>query len=1214
MRGRARIRKQWDGEASGIIGFHPRRLLRGDRINLHYGVDSPEQRHLMRLSAIRLAGFKSFVDPTHLKLDSNLTAVVGPNGCGKSNIIDAVRWVMGESSARQLRGDAMEDVIFNGSKGRKPVGRASVELVFDNSEGRLEGQFGQYAEISVKRELARDGQSTYFLNGKRCRRRDVSDLFLGTGLGSRNSYAIIQQGTVSRLVEARPEDMRNIIEEAAGISRYKERRRETENRIRHTRDNLDRLDDLRSELGERLAQLKRQADNAERYKLLKTEERKVGAELVVLRLQALEVESREQEARIESARSAYEAARAEADAGNKSAEEARADQQVATDALQAAQGAFYGAESALSQLDQAIRHARELAEIRRREQAQLAGELDRLEAEQKTAGDARQTLERELADARAQLAQATESEDRLADQAARAEEELSRVQSGWDQIVEQAQKPLRDAERERVRVEHAERQLEDYARRADRLRARLAELDIEAAERKAAASTQQHAKRVQEQEAARAQVTELDVRLGELRLRRSESDRALDEARKVLHRLRGQRTSLEALQKAALQQDEARMGGWLQQHGLAEQPRLAQLLQVEPGHETAVEAVLGPWLQAVAAASAPELEDAPPAALGLVSDSPSGALPVPATVAGARPLISLVEGPAVLMALLDDVYYTDDPATAAHRADQLKPGQRLVTSDGSIYGPGYRWYASAGSAGESVIARERTLKQLHQDVSAAEAEEQQHRQALETARTELSALDARRSELVSAADQVSRQAARALAEQERDQSQLEQSRRQREAGDTELKELTAAQAKAREELDAARATLSKLMEQAAQAEQRRNALQAELTQARQAMAEVRHQLDQARRSRQDAAMQLSQRETRLGAARQRVDELVARRRELDARLRAEDARADRSEKPIETLEAERGPAEAHKQAAEADLRKARERLQTAEVRVRERADLARKATSKLEPLRERLQQAKLDAQGLQVRRQTLVERLQEMNATLSTVRAGLPEDATVDAWVEQLASLERRIQRLGAINLAAIEEYAEQQARAEYLDAQHKDLTDALEQLTSAINQIDRETRARFRETFETVNGHFQTRFPMLFGGGEATLELTGDDLLETGIRVMARPPGKRNASIQLLSGGEKAMTAVALLFALFQLTPAPFCMLDEVDAPLDDANVSRYCDMIRHMSEDVQFIIISHNKLTMELADRLHGVTMQEPGVSRLVSVDMEQALEMAG
>ena len=349
-------------------------------------------------------------------------------------------------------------------------------------------------------------------------------------------------------------------------------------------------------------------------------------------------------------------------------------------------------------------------------------------------------------------------------------------------------------------------------------------------------------------------------------------------------------------------------------------------------------------------------------------------------------------------------------------------------------------------------------------------------------------------------------------------------------------------------------------------------------------------------------------------ARQRVDELVARRRELDARLRAEDARADRSEKPIETLEAERGPAEKHKQAADADLRQARERLQTAEVRVRERADLARKASAKLEPLRERLQQAKLDAQGLQVRRQTLLERLQEMNVTLASVRSGLSEDATVDAWVERLSSLERRIQRLGAINLAAIEEFAEQQERAEYIDRQHADLTGALDQLTNAINQIDRETRARFRETFETVNGHFQTRFPMLFGGGEATLELTGDDLLETGIRVMARPPGKRNASIQLLSGGEKAMTAVALLFALFQLTPAPFCMLDEVDAPLDDANVSRYCDMIRHMSDDVQFIIISHNKLTMELADRLHGVTMQEPGVSRLVSVDMEQALEMAG
>jgi len=1168
----------------------------------------------MRLSAIRLAGFKSFVDPTHLKLDSNLTAVVGPNGCGKSNIIDAVRWVMGESSARQLRGDAMEDVIFNGSKGRKPVGRASVELVFDNSEGKLEGQFGQYAEISVKRELARDGQSTYFLNGKRCRRRDVSDLFLGTGLGSRNSYAIIQQGTVSRLVEARPEDMRNIIEEAAGISRYKERRRETENRIRHTRDNLDRLDDLRSELGERLALLKRQAENAERYKQLKSEERQVGAELLVLRLQALEQEGEEQQSRIDAARQAYEAARGESDAAAKAADDARQAQQTASDGLQSAQGAFYGAESALSQLDQAIRHARELAEIRRREQAQLAGEMDRLDSEQKSAGDTRQALEAELSEARATLTSASAEEDRLAEQAAQSEAELSRIQAGWDQIVEQAQKPLRDAERERVRVEHAERQLEDYARRGEKLSTRLAEIDLPAAETKAADSLKRHESLVADLEAARARVADVDQQLAGLRTARGEADRALDEARQQLHRLRGQRTSLEALQKAALQQDQERLGPWLEQNGVAELPRLAKLLQVEPGYETAVESVLGPWLQAVAAGDIPEVDEAPPAALGLVSDSESGAVSVPASVAGARPLIACVEGPAVLMALLDGVYYTDDVATAARRADHLKPGQRLVTPDGSIFGPGYRWYASAGATGDSVIARERMLKQLTGDVAAAETEEQRQRESLETIRGQLAELDQQRSELLSTSDQVARDAARALADRERDQGQVEQLKRSQSAAQGELAELADNKATAEASLQAARRALTELMEQAAQAEQRRNALQVELTQARQHMAEIRHGLDQARRARQDSAMRLSERETRLGAARQRVEELVARRRELDARMRAEDARADRSEKPIETLQAERGPAEKHKQTAEADLRQARERLQTAEVRVRERADLARKAASKLDPLRERLQQAKLDAQGLQVRRQTLLERLQEMNVSLSSVRAELEEGATVDAWVERLASLERRIQRLGAINLAAIEEFAEQQERAEYLDRQHEDLTGALDQLTTAINQIDRETRARFRETFETVNGHFQTRFPLLFGGGEATLELTGDDLLETGIRVMARPPGKRNSSIQLLSGGEKAMTAVALLFALFQLTPAPFCMLDEVDAPLDDANVSRYCDMIRHMSDDVQFIIISHNKLTMELADRLHGVTMQEPGVSRLVSVDMEQALEMAG
>lgn len=1165
----------------------------------------------MRLSAIRMSGFKSFVDPIQLKLETALTGVVGPNGCGKSNVIDAVRWVMGESSAKQLRGDAMEDVIFNGSKGRKPVGRASVEIVFDNSEGKLGGQYATYAEIAVKRELSRDGQSQYFLNGKRCRRRDIADIFLGTGLGGKSSYAIIQQGTVSRFVEAKPEDMRTIIEEAAGISKYKERRRETENRIRHTRENLSRLDDLRSELGERLTTLERQAKNAEKYKEYKAQERRLKAELILLRLAALDTEAATANERISAHEAKLADARKASAEAQQAADTARERHQQATDALQTAQAEFYGAEAELSKLDQSIAHAKQMNDMRRREHTQLAQEAEALaqalQREQQGQGD----VQRDLEAAKTQLQQATDAEQSAHAALGEADSTLAQAQKDWDAAVDAASTPLREAEAQRARVENQERRLGEFAQRLERLQEQQAQVDLASLASRVSQLVAAHSEADGATNALRGQLADVDQQVQDLREQRAGQEQQVESARQALHAVRGKLAGLEALQRTALADSDKALARWTAEHGLDQAPRLAERLKVAAGFEVAAEAALGHWLQAIVSQTMPDA--APPARLALVNDDGEPA-PNPAAPSGTQALADYVTGPAAVSQLLSGWFVADDLQAARALQNKLEPGQRLVTRAGDCVGRGFTWLAGSGGAAESVIVRERDITALRSEQGDCEKAVNDAEQVIQSTRTALTQAEQQRSQFSGELDTRVRAAGQALAARERAQVEHDQAASRVEAAKAETAELTAAREDAQAQLSDARGKLQGLLDTAEKAEQARTAVQARLNAARTAVQEQRAALDKARQARQDASVAVNERQSRLQNTSQRLEELASRKTAVASRLEGFEAPGEAATESVEVLEAKRAPALEAKQTAEQALRRCRESLQTADTRVRELLETARRTEAAVDPVRDALQQVRLAAEGLSVRRQTLHEQFAESGMDEDAVRGELDPEASVSGWVEALEAMERRIARLGAINLAAIDEYKEQKERADYLDAQHADLTEALDQLTDAIEKIDRETKTRFKATFETVNSNFKTRFPALFGGGEAYLELTGEDLLDTGIRVMARPPGKRNASIAMLSGGEKAMTAVALLFALFELTPAPFCMLDEVDAPLDDANVGRYCDMIRQMSADVQFIIITHNKLTMELADRLHGVTMAEPGVSRLVTVDMDQALEMAG
>jgi chromosome segregation protein len=1166
----------------------------------------------MRLKTIKLAGFKSFVDPTIVKLPSNLCGVVGPNGCGKSNIIDAVRWVLGEASAKHLRGESMADVIFNGSTGRKPVGQAAIELVFDNAEGTLGGEYASYAEIAIRRTVSRDGLSHYYLNGTRCRRRDITDIFLGTGLGPR-SYAIIEQGMISRLIEARPEDLRVYIEEAAGISRYKERRKDTENRIRRTRENLERLTDFREELERQLQHLKRQAAAAERYSELKTEERRISAELLALQWRQLDAQGaglRESVLRREVELAAIDARHARVDAD---IEKAREQHSGLTEALGGVQERYYAIGADIARTEQSVQLQQERAR-------QLRADLDQTRR-------SREEAERHLRDDEARLARiGAELEDvvpalagaeaaELAGQEtlALAEEAMHRWQLEWDEFSSASEAPRREVGVQQSRIRHLEEALAQAQQRLERLEHEAAELDTTAVEteRETLDARVQALEEISHgwQERADTVRGQIDVARGRI----TQLTGQLDEVRGALQEQRGRFASLQALQQAALGQTDEVVTGWLQAQGIARNQRVAERLAVDAGWETAVETVLGNHLQAVCVDDmnplAAALEHFGAGALGLFSPR------LTAAGAGAAPrsLAARVRAEFDVGGLLAGVLVADSLPEALALQRQLAPGESVVTRDGIWLGRDWLRLARDTDARAGVIQRSRELAALGAATEAGREREALLLETLEQSREELRELEAgmlqqqqelraataRYTEARSALSGCTARLEQMLLRDERNRSEQQQTRERRDAQ--------------RAELQAARSLLEAALDAMHRDSQQRETLQLQRDMARQALEAAR----QKARQDKDSAHQLAMRRQSLGSQTESLRAAIARIAgqfaQLEARAEALAAQIGATEGPIaegrELLETQLQD----RLAVEGELTAARARVQQVEHELRE-AERSRHAIEQEAGIvRAALEQERIAAQGVQVRLGTILEQLQKGHADLGSVMASLPDDAGETAWQAQLERLGNQLARLGPINLAAIEEHRQQSERKNYLDAQNADLVEALETLENAIRKIDRETRTRFKDTFDRVNSGLQELFPRVFGGGHAYLELTGEDLLDTGVAIMARPPGKRNATIHLLSGGEKALTAISLVFSIFRLNPSPFCMLDEVDAPLDDANVGRFARLVKEMSETVQFIVITHNKITMEMTHHLMGVTMQEPGVSRLVSVDVEEAVALA-
>ena len=1179
----------------------------------------------MRLKCIKLAGFKSFVDLTTVNLPTNLTAIVGPNGCGKSNVIDAVRWVMGESSAKHLRGESMADVIFNGSNARKPVAQAFIELVFDNAEGRLGGEYAKYSEISIKRQVTRDGISNYYFNGTKCRRKDITELFMGTGLGPR-SYSIIEQGMISKMVEAKPDELRVFLEEAAGISKYKERRRETENRMRRTRENLERLEDIRDELGRQLEHLQRQSEAAEKYKEYKEDERTYRAQLLALRWTGFDKQVSEKETLIRDLEIKLEACLSDRVSKETEIEKHRSEHTDLSDGFNEVQARFYGLGADIARTEQNIQHQKELnrqlhLDIAQTEQSYTEA-LEHLETD-----DVKfEELTDELDKIQPELEQAQVTEVESAQALANAEEAMQNWQSEWDSFNQQAAEPKERAQVEQSRILHLEQSVQRSRDRVQRLINERETLSPGPLEEEAQELAEQMAEVELEVETLQGKVDELIDQIGQQREVNSDTSAELDHLRGSIQEMKGRFASLQALQQAALGQKNDAIVGWLKGNNLEGNARLAEGLQVDGGWETAVETVLGDHLQAVCVGDIDEVG-------AVLGDLDSGAVSVidkqvqvkpyqsdshqedrnRSHFAAAKLMTEVVAADCDLAALLAGVYLVDSLGQALQLRPQLTAVESVVTKDGIWLGANWIKVAKDVDEKAGVIQRQQEIEELEPAIQAVQSRIDSLSDELKTGRENLSELEQRREQAQREVGQASRALGELKSQHSAKQVRIEQIAMRRDRLETELSECEDQVAQEQEMLGESRIVLQDSLDCMAGDTVRREELLAQRDENRSVLDEVRQSARHDKDKSHQLALQAQSLATQLDSTSLGLERLRGQVSALKERVEALKEKTASSDDPVELIQAQLEELLGKRLVVEEELAVARRKLEEVDHEMRRLEKLRSDADEAAQSIRNQLESLRMEWQGLKVNLENVQNQLSEASFDITAVLEAMPEEANELEWEKTLEKITNRITRLGAINLAAIDEYKQQAERKTYLDAQNEDLSTALETLENAIRKIDRETRTRFKETFDKVNNGLQELFPRVFGGGHAYLELTGDDLLDTGVAIMARPPGKRNSTIHLLSGGEKALTAIALVFSIFQLNPAPFCMLDEVDAPLDDANVSRYSKLVEEMSAKVQFIFITQNKIAMEMAKQLMGVTMHEAGVSRLVSVDVEEAVELA-
>ena len=1165
----------------------------------------------MRLKSIKLAGFKSFVDPTKVLLPGNLCAVVGPNGCGKSNIIDAVRWVMGESSAKNLRGENATDVIFNGSSSRQPVGQATIELVFDNHDRTLAGEFASYNEVSIRRKVTREGQSTYYLNGQKCRRRDVTDLFLGTGLGPR-SYSIIEQGMISRLIESRPEELRVYIEEAAGISRYKERRRDTANRISRSRENLARLQDIREELGRQLETLKQQATAAEQYTELKQNERQHKSQLAALQWRELRQKLIDQRINMGRIEEQIVLQKSEQDTRLVQMDVQKNDLALLNDSFTEQQGGFYGLGADIARLEQTIEYQQQQQKRWQADETEALEQLQRIDEACTADGNELNQLsqQQEQLELDAELAseQLFEAETHVQEK----EEQRQYWQLQWQQKSDQTSHLKRIIEVAKTGLQHQQQQAsqarQDRQTSVSELEnlsfANEADIDLLGA---------QLDQQKQQQQLFKEQLLNLETELEALKQEERGQQEALDGQVQELGMLAGQLASLRLLLAEAEQDAPDLPADWQAEVD----QKLVDAMQADPQWEVAVEHVLQDWLGGYLLGQMPDQNVGQLiAARGLTLFVPQQHQNSTKPINTHPSLVDKVTVPFGLQSLLAHVFLVNNWHEAKDLLASLPIYASVILPDGLWIGHGWVRTPPREGSVTGVLGRKQQVQALSTQEAALRAHQKITQDTLTQAREETVELEKTLTQTREAQQQgqhqaqqkqqalalLQQQSQQGLAQQQNLQQRIQQQTQRLEDSDEEIALL-------QEQLGEHELALESTQLNLPDLEVDKESVETQLGQ-------VRHEFSQ----KQQQVMQLQARK----------DSVLAQITSLGRSVeRLHEQRAQWRDKQTE-IESRDGSQQQLDDGSEKSLAEQLERLLTLRVEAETKMEQGRRGINQLEQVMRQLEKQQLQQDNeiqqadrvlqderliereLEVNAEHIKKLMIEQNVLVEKLAEILPETIDQEHLSRLLEQCQNRIKRLGAINLVAIEEYKLQQERKAFLDLQHDEVIDALDSLEQAMQKIDKETRARFKQTFDTVNESLGSLFPKVFGGGRASLELTDDDMLSTGVTIMAQPPGKRNSSIHLLSGGEKALTAIALVFSIFQLNPSPFCMLDEVDAPLDDANVERYARLVREMSAQVQFIYISHNKIAMEMATQLLGVTMQEAGVSRVVTVDVDQAINM--
>ena len=1168
----------------------------------------------MRLNSIKLSGFKSFAEPTHFMLPGQLVGVVGPNGCGKSNIIDAVRWVLGESRASELRGESMQDVIFNGTTTRKSSSRSSVELIFDNGDHRAGGQWSQFPEIAVKRVLTRDGTSSYYINNQPVRRRDVQDVFLGTGLGPR-AYAIIGQGTISRIIESKPEELRLFLEEAAGVSKYKERRRETENRLSDTRENLTRVEDILRELNANLEKLERQAEVAQRYKDL---QQQVGLKQqqfwFLKRAEALADQTQLQES-ILQATNGLESKVADLRHIEADLETIRQAHYAAGDQVNQCQGLLYEASADVGKLEAEIRFVvegrqRALARIEQvkaqaaqwhEQSVQAQEELSRLHNQSADGDEQAEILQAQCEEQQTHLPQL---EDAVRQAQTSANEQ--RLQ------VVQVQQQIQVLAADQRNIEEQNRQMESRRDKLDADKRALALPDLNQVAQ--ARTSMLNAQSQSEQ--AQAALLDLEAALPDLDGQRQAAQTAVNTESARQADLSARLQALKALQERV--KTDQKLSPWLSRHGLDNLQALWSRLHIEAGWENALEAALRERLSALEVGQLDLVkafaQEPPPTKLSFYSptaastDTPSG------TRSRLVDLLRIHDAgqKALLSHWLAHVYTAPTLDAALSERSNLLPGEVIYVPQGHAVTRMSVGFYAPDNEQAGLLARAQEIENLEKQLRAqaliheearntsarAEATYNETRLQLNSARLAASETQAKAHALQVASLQLDQ-----LAEQAQSRSQqIDQDLADIEALAQDLQERLVQSQSRFEELDM---QLADGQERHAQLEDQAMAAQRRLDDAREQLRSLERQAQEADFNRRTLISRQAELNRSIETAQQQMQTMAAQQAQAEEELqRLSDVAAQAGLQAALALKSER----------EATLGAKRSEYDDLTTKLRASDERRLHIERELDPLRQRITELQLKEQAARLGSDQYNQMLIDAQADLEALALSVAQDQVrIHGMQTDIDRLNREIQSLGAVNLAALEELSSARERKGFLDAQSADLNEAMVTLEDAIKKIDAETRDLLGGTFKTVNEHFGRMFPELFGGGNARLVMTGEEILDSGVQVMAQPPGKKNQTIHLLSGGEKALTAIALVFAIFQLNPAPFCLLDEVDAPLDDANTERYAKLVSSMSKETQFLFISHNKIAMQMAEQLIGVTMQEQGVSRIVAVDMESAVGMA-